>query len=74
MSPSGAVDRASTEADAVSSQGYGGGGLWDPTLTANFRRPAGSGLGGPPLEVRDLSLPLIGEEETPPVPGGFFFL
>ena len=25
------------------------------TLIANFRRPAGSGLGGLPLEVRDLS-------------------
>ncbi len=85
MSPSGAVDWASTEVDVcrplarltgpplrrmLGPHKDTGGGLWDPTLTANFRRPAGSGLGGPPLEVRDLSLPLIGEEETPPVPGG----
>ncbi len=62
MSPSGAVDRASTEAEAGSSQGYGG---WTVGSHTNFRRPAGSGRGGPPVEVRDLSLPLIGEEQTP---------
>ncbi len=32
--------------------------------------PAGSGLGGPPLKVRDLSLPLIGAEDTPLTPNG----